>query len=288
VAFDPFLYVAFAAGFLAGRLVRQRSPWIGRATLATIAVLVGLLGASLAGVPSLELLATIPLAAAFALAILVLTAVVYLGLARFVPPTAAPAASPTADPRLPLSLALLAALGVGFALGRVTGSPPPDAIPAVLYVLLALVGFDVTLTVAGLRGVWAPLAAATVGALGAAVLFAGVGAVPLGGALATSLAFGFYSLAGPLVAARVGALLGLLAFLVNFLREDLTMLLAPYVGPRLRGGGLASLGGATSMDTTLYFVTRYGARDAGSLALATGLVLTIVATLAVPAVLAIP
>src|SRR5208282_2778243 len=107
-------------------------------------------------------------------------------------------------------------------------------------------------------------------------------------AFATTFAFGWYTLAGPLVGARAGAALGLLAFLTNFLREDLTMLLSPVIGPRMRGEGLAALGGATSMDTTLYFVTRYGDRDAGSLALASGLILTVVASLVVPAVLALP
>jgi uncharacterized membrane protein YbjE (DUF340 family) len=42
------------------------------------------------------------------------------------------------------------------------------------------------------------------------------------------------------------------------------------------------------MDTTLYFVTRYGDRDAGSLALASGLILTVAASLIVPLVLAFP
>ena len=166
--------------------------------------------------------------------------------------------------------------------------PAVASIPWVLCALLALVGFDIPLKLSGLRDVWVPLTAATVGALAAAAIFAVADRLALSAALATSLAFGFYSLAGPLVASRAGALLGLLAFLTNFLREDLTMLLAPSLGRRLRGPGLAALGGATAMDTTLYFVTRYGDEDAGSLALASGLILTIAASLALPAVLALP
>jgi uncharacterized membrane protein YbjE (DUF340 family) len=65
------------------------------------------------------------------------------------------------------------------------------------------------------------------------------------------------------------------------------MLLSPLLGRRLRGEGLASLGGATSMDTTLYFVVGYGDADAGSLALASGLVLTLLASLVLPAILAV-
>lgn len=288
MAFDPFLYVAFLAGFVTGRVVRARSPWVPRATLLTVVALVGLLGASLDDVPWLSLLTTIPVALAFSLLILGLTAGVALALAglRTAPTEAAPSA--VRDERLPVSLVLLASLLVGLGIGHVVSFPAATAIPWVLYVLLALVGFDIPLRLSALRGLWVPLTAAIVGALVGAVIFAFSDHLALSASLATSLAFGFYSLAGPLVGARAGAVLGLLAFLTNFLREDLTMVLSPYIGRRLRGAGLAALGGATSMDTTLYFVTRYGDAEAGSLALASGLVLTVAASLLLPAVLALP
>jgi uncharacterized membrane protein YbjE (DUF340 family) len=288
VAFDPFLYVALGAGYLVGRVVHARSPWIPRATLATVAVIVGLLGASLDSVPGGSLVAEIPLALVFVTLLFAVTVAFLLALRR--PTATSPAPTPNAapGPRALVSVGLLLALVVGYAVGRVIAVPALAAIPYVLYVLLGLVGFDLVLTRDGLRGIWVPLAAAVVGALGAAtvvVLFAGV---PATAGFSTSLGFGFYSLAGPLVAARFGSVLGLLAFLTNFLREQLTMLLAPYLGPRLRGAGLAALGGATAMDTTLYFVTRYGEARAASLALATGIVLTVTASLVLPALLALP
>lgn len=288
MAFDPFLYVALAAGYFVGRVVHARSPWIPRATLATVAVLVGLLGASLDSVPSGTLLTEIPLAVGFVALILGVTIAVFLALRR--PPTTAPAPAPDVPlgQRASVSLGLLVALVFGFALGRAITVPADVAIPYVLYVLLALVGFDLVLTREGLRGVWVPLTAATLGALGAAAVFVLLVGVPATASFSTSLGFGFYSLAGPLVAARLGSALGLLAFLTNFLREQLTMLLAPYLGPRLRGAGLASLGGATAMDTTLFFVTRYGDDRSASLALATGIVLTLAASLVLPVVLAFP
>ena len=288
MAFDPFLYVALAVGYLVGRVVHARSPWVPRATLATVAVLVGLLGASLDSVPGETLLTEIPLAVGFVALILAVTIAVYLALRR--PPTAAPAPAPEVPlgQRASVSLGLLLALIVGFAVGRAVSLPADAAIPYVLYVLLALVGFDLVLTREGLRGVWVPLTAATVGALGAAAVFVLVAGIPATAGFSTSLGFGFYSLAGPLVAARLGSALGLLAFLTNFLREQLTMLLAPYLGPRLRGAGLASLGGATAMDTTLFFVTRYGDERSASLSLATGIVLTLAASLVLPALLALP
>ncbi len=288
MAFDPFLYIAFAVGFVAGRIVRGRSPWVSRATLLTVVILVGLLGASLNDVPWFSLVMAVPAAIAFAVLILGLTAGVYLGLVRIRPDTTEPTPAPVRDERLPLSLVLLASLLIGLGVGHLVSLPATQALPWVLYVLLVLVGFDIPLTLSGLRNVWVPLTAATVAAVVGAMIFALSTHIALSAALATSLAFGFYSLAGPLVAARAGAVLGLLAFLTNFLREDLTMILSPYLGRRLRGAGLAALGGATSMDTTLYFVTRYGDAEAGSLALASGLILTVAASLLLPVVLALP
>jgi uncharacterized membrane protein YbjE (DUF340 family) len=289
VEFDPYLYVAFLAGLVAGWLVRPRSPWVGRATLITVGVLVGLLGASLDAVPTDQLVATIPLSIAFAVLVLGLTAGAYLILAR------AEASAPTSgtrvprrDGRLPLSLLLLGALLGGYGAGRVQSLPTAIAIPWALYALLALVAFDLKLRREALRNLWVPVTAASIGAVVAALVFALAIGMSVTVALATTLAFGWYTLAGPLVGARAGAALGLLAFLTNFLREDFTMLLAPLVGRRLRGEGMTALGGATSMDTTLYFVTRYGDAEAGSLALASGLLLTIAASLLLPAVLALP
>jgi uncharacterized membrane protein YbjE (DUF340 family) len=289
VEFDPYLYLAFLLGLVAGRIVRPQTPWVGRATLVTVGVLVGLLGASLDAVPVGSLLATIPLSLAFAGLILGLTVAVYLLLARWSPP-----ADPSENPRpprhterVPFSLLLLGALLGGYALGRLVALPTGTAIPWALYALLALVAFDLKLRTAGLRRLWVPLAAAVMGAVAAAAIFVVLTSTSVPVAFATSFAFGWYTLAGPLVGARAGALLGLLAFSTNFLREDLTMLLSPLVGGRLRDEGLTAMGGATSMDTTLYFVTRYGDVEGGSLALASGLVLTIAASLLLPAILAV-
>jgi len=290
VEFDPFLYVAFLAGLLVGRIVRPHTPWVGRATLITVGVLVGLLGASLNVVPVPRLVETVPLALGFAALILGLTVGVYLLLTRAESPPSPPAASPSekGQGKVPLSLALLGALLGGYALGHFVTIPAAAALPWALYALLALVAFDLKLRLKGLRRVWVPLTAAFGGSAIAAAIFIGVTGTPAPAALATTFAFGWYTLAGPLVGARAGAVLGLLAFSTNFLREDLTMLLAPVLGRRLRGEGLTAMGGATSMDTTLFFVTRYGDADAGSLALASGLILTVAASLLLPALLAIP
>ncbi len=288
MAFDPFLYVAFVLGVVAGRVVGRRVRWVAPATLVTVVLLVGLLGASLDAVPVGALLATVPVALGFAALVLGLTVGFYLLLARTPTDAIGPTAAAGTDERLPLSGVLLVALAVGFAAGRLAPFPASTALTYCLYALLALVGFDLRLTWGALKNVGVPLASAVLAAVVAAGIFAVVSGTSLAVSFATTLAFGWYTLAGPLVAAKAGALFGLLAFLTNFLRENLTMLLAPYAGRRVRGGGLAAMGGATAMDTTLYFVTRYGDPEAGSLALATGLILTVAAGLVLPAVLALP
>ena len=285
---DPFLYVAFLAGLVAGRVVPWRSRWILRALVATVIVLVGLLGASLNDVALSALVVTIPIAIGFAVLILGLTAAVSLLIARLRPATPRPTPSDVARDRFPLSVVLVGAVLVGFGIGRVVVLPTGTLIEWALYALLALVAFDLPLNWQGVRSVWAPLAAAATGAVGAGAIFAVASGTALSVSMGTALAFGWYTLAGPLVLARAGAVLGLLAFLTNFLRENLTMVLSPALGRRLRGEGLTALGGATAMDTTLYFVTRYGDREAGSLALASGLILTVAASLIVPLVLAFP
>jgi uncharacterized membrane protein YbjE (DUF340 family) len=289
VAFDPYLYVALAAGVVAGRFLPHPGPWVPRATVATVAVLVGLLGAILAGVGGVALLFAIPLALALALLVLGLTGGVYLAIVRNRRPRGTSEPARGGSGRVPwLSFGLLGALVVGYAAGRLVSIPASETLPYALYLLLALVGFDLHLHWRSLGGVWVPLTAAAAAAVIAGVVFWVVSGTPLSVSLATTLAFGWYTLAGPLVVARAGAVLGLLAFLTNFFRENLTMLLAPVAGRRLRGPGLAALGGATAMDTTLYFVTHFGDEESASLSLASGLVLTVTASLVLPLVLALP
>lgn len=287
--FDPYLYVAFGLGLLAGRLLRPRGPWVPRATLVSVGVLIGLFGASLDTLPVARLLATIPESVGVVLLLLGLTGGAVLLLLRVrPPPSPAAPSSPDHEDRWPLTPLLLGALLGGYLLGHLVSLPTAEAIPWALYALLFLVALGLRLRVAGLRTLWIPVAAAVFGAVGAGAILALFGGVSLPFAFATTFAFGWYSLAGPLVAARAGAVLGLLAFLTNFLREDFTMLLAPVLGRRMKGEGLAAFGGATSMDTTLFFITRYGDPEAASLALATGLLLTVSASLLLPFLLSLP
>lgn len=281
---DPLLYLALGIGFAAGRIYPRRSPWVGRATVASIVVLVALLGDSLAEVPTASLLSEIPLAVGFAGVLLGLTMAIVMVL-----PHDAPAQPPSPGPvrrRVPLELVLIVALGVGYGLLSRLGGSPDIAIPWVLYLMLALVAFDLRLDVAAVRRAWVPITAAVTAALVAAVLVTAIGFTTLPVGLAIAGAFGWYTLAGPLVGAAVGPSLGLVAFLTNYLRELGTMVVAEPAGRYVGGEGIAALGGATSMDTTLYFAIRAGGPPSAGTALATGLVLTLGAGLVLPLLLA--
>ena len=285
---DLYLYAGFAVGWLVGRWRPSRSPWVGRATIAAVLVLLALLGASFRSVAPGALAAVLPWAVVFSVLVLAATAAVFLGLRRLEVRNAESPLAPGPTPsRFPTSGLLIAALVVGYGAGRVIALPTGALIPAALTGLLALVGYSIELNLASLRRAWVPLVSAIAGVVLAASVFGAVARIPAVAVWATAFGFGWYSLAGPLVAARLGASLGLFAFSTNFVREGLTMVLAPYLGPRLRGEGLAALGGATAMDTTLYFVLRYGDRRAGALAVASGLTLTVAASLVVPLILAV-
>ena len=99
-------------------------------------------------------------------------------------------------------------------------------------------------------------------------------------ALAVAAAFGWYSMAGVVVAQLWGPAAGALAFLANVFRELLAVVVVPLLARRAGGRAwLAVLpGGATTMDTTLPVIAA-AVRDAGTTALAFvhGLVLTLAA-----------
>jgi uncharacterized membrane protein YbjE (DUF340 family) len=277
---DVFLYIAFGAGVLAGQLSRWRSPWIDRAIVGDVVVLVFFLGTLLSAVAVGPILLAVPLA----LALVALMLAVTVGL-TFVLPRRPPVPGTGKRPR-PLGVLIILALVVGYGVGRLVALPNDTAISVTLLILLVLVGFNLRFSWDALRTAPTPLIAAVVGALVAAPIFTLATGLSIRTTLATTLGFGFYSLAGPLVTTAIGPLAGLVAFLTNFFRENLTMVTAPWLGTRVRAEGLTAMGGATTMDTTLYFVTAYGDADAGSMALASGLVLTVVASLAIPFVLA--
>jgi uncharacterized membrane protein YbjE (DUF340 family) len=122
-------------------------------------------------------------------------------------------------------------------------------------------------------------------AVGLGTIFGGlVGGFVLGinvaGAMAVSAGFGWYTLAGPLVGQLLGAEWGALGFVVNFLRELLTILTVSLASKGGREVPVA-VGGATTMDTTLPVIVRYGGSEALIMSFSSGFVLSLVAPFAI-------
>jgi uncharacterized membrane protein YbjE (DUF340 family) len=127
----------------------------------------------------------------------------------------------------------------------------------------------------GLRILLVPLAIGLGSILGGLVggLILGINVI---GAMAVSAGFGWYTLSGPLVGQLLGAEWGALGFVVNFLRELLTI---TTVSVTSKGGKYVpvAFGGATTMDTTLPVIIRYSGSEALITAFSSGFALSIMA-----------
>jgi uncharacterized membrane protein YbjE (DUF340 family) len=99
---------------------------------------------------------------------------------------------------------------------------------------------------------------------------------------AVAFGLGWYSFTGPYLASVGDAAGGAYGLLVNFLREQLTFLLAPPLAKRLGKLGVLAMGGATTMDNTLPLYTALYSSSFALYAFANDVVLTAVAPVAVP------
>jgi uncharacterized membrane protein YbjE (DUF340 family) len=103
--------------------------------------------------------------------------------------------------------------------------------------------------------------------------------ISLGGAMAVSSGYGWYTLSGPVMGQLLGAQWGTLGFTSNFFRELITITTIPLMVKFDRCTPVAS-GGGTTMDTTLGVIVRYCGNDTLILAFSNGLILSIIAPFA--------
>ncbi|MEM3551052.1 MAG: lysine exporter LysO family protein [Candidatus Bathyarchaeia archaeon] len=92
--------------------------------------------------------------------------------------------------------------------------------------------------------------------------------------------FGWYTLAGPLAGQLFGMEWGALGFMVNLLRELITVVTTPFARKIGRNVPIA-MGGATTMDTTLPIIVHYCGRETLIPAFTSGFILTITAPLTI-------
>ena len=79
--------------------------------------------------------------------------------------------------------------------------------------------------------------------------------------LAIGSGFGYYSLSSIFITEYKGAELGTIALLSNIMREIITLLCAPLLVRYFGKLAPISMGGATTMDTTLPIITRTSGQD---------------------------
>ncbi len=115
-----------------------------------------------------------------------------------------------------------------------------------------------------------------VGSVVVGLAFSIVPSLGLRGSMAVALGMGWYTLDGPLVTASLGALAGATGFLANFLRELFTFVAYPIFRKRLGGRSSISLGGATTMDTTLTVISGVGGKEVGALSFLHGVIITLI------------
>ncbi|MCI4349513.1 MAG: hypothetical protein L3J93_04785, partial [Thermoplasmata archaeon] len=142
-SFDPFLYVALAAGFVGGRVWHPSGTWIPRATEASIVTLVFILGATIGSFPVAGLLSAIPLAFLFTAILLGSTGLAAVGLSRVTgtPRTQSHEADRTQlGHRTFFPIVLVVALVAGAVVGYSVCLPVDLLRPLNLYLLLILVG----------------------------------------------------------------------------------------------------------------------------------------------------
>ena len=103
--------------------------------------------------------------------------------------------------------------------------------------------------------------------------------ISLGGAIAVSSGYGWYTLSGPMMGQMLGVKWGTLGFTANFFRELITITTIPVMVKFDRYAPVAS-GGGTTMDTTLGVIVRYCGKDTLIIAFSNGLILSIIAPFA--------
>lgn len=161
--------------------------------------------------------------------------------------------------------------------------------PWALALLLFSIGFDLAVdrTVwQRFRGLgWRVLAVPLAGAIGSLLgVLVGGGLLRMHPweALSVGAGFGWYSLSGVLLSNLGFPALGAVAFLCNVLRELLAVVSMPWLAQRLGPYVAIAPGGATTMDTTLPILARYGTHESTLAAFINGALLSLAVPLLVP------
>ncbi len=185
---------------------------------------------------------------------------------------------------------VLSSLLAGIALGHFYSPQFGNLYEVMLYLLIFIIGIELGQNfrlkeIRKLGGLAVKLPFGTLlGSILGGLLASLILGIELRWGLAVAAGCGWYSLTGPLIA-QYSAVYGTLGFLANLTREIFTVLVYPVAIKRIRRELAVSMGGATTMDTTLPIMTKFGGSDVALIAFVHGFVLTAVVPFVVPFIL---
>ncbi len=164
---------------------------------------------------------------------------------------------------------------------------------ALLYSLIFTIGAIAVLEVKSIRVVASSLRV-SLRLIASTVIGSALGGAVVGGLiegslkpyLAVALGMGWYTFTGPFLSIA-NSYWGMLGFTSNILREAVTFIVYPLLAKKFSIEAI-SVGGATTMDTTLPVIARYGGGRAALIALVHGLILTLLIPIIVPLVVELP
>ena len=198
-----------------------------------------------------------------------------------------------------ISLIILAVFAVGVVVGW-AGLLPQTLVKAeastyTLYLLVFLVGVGIggagkaaeVFRTISLRMVLVPLSVIVGTLLGVTLLAGVVPGLGIRESLAVGAGFGYYSLSSVIILNLYGETLAAVALLANIFREIVTFTTAPVLAKSLSKLAPISVGGATTMDTTLPIVARFTGREYAVICVFNGVVLTLSVPLLVPLILTV-
>ena len=186
---------------------------------------------------------------------------------------------------------VLASLILGMIVGKTTTFDFGNLYEIMLYLLIFIIGMDIgkskglreELKKLGRMALLLPMAT-VIGSLLGGFLASLLLGIPLKWALGISAGFGWYSFTGPLLAVY-SPVYGVIGFLANLTREILTIIFYPIAIRKIpREVGIV-MGGATTMDTTLPIMAKFGGTEITLLAFVHGFILTAIAPFLIPLIL---
>ena len=182
---------------------------------------------------------------------------------------------------------VLASLVMGIIVGHFYAPNFGNLYEIMLHILILTIGIDLGMNFRlrevkrlGRTALILPLGT-MMGSLLGAFLASLILGIELKWGLAIGAGCGWYSLTGPLIG-QYSAVYGTLGFLANLTREIFTVLGYPAVSKRISKELAVSMGGATTMDTTLPIITKFGGSEVALVAFVHGFILTTLVPVLIP------